>query len=117
SQAAERCHIAQPSMSTSLKNLEEGLGVALIRRRPNGIDLTTEGERLFRHAVHILDVVSRAETDIPLPPDGLGGRVTIGATETIGGYLIPSLLQRVGQRLPEVDIGVVEGERSAIEEG
>src|ERR1700733_12791909 len=117
SQAAERCHIAQPSMSTSLKNLEEGLGVALSRALPNGIDLTTAGERLFRHAVHILDVVRRAEADIELPTDGLGGQVTIGATETIGGYLIPSLLQRVGQRLPEVDIRMVEGERSKIEEG
>ncbi len=50
-QAAERrLHVAQPSLSRQIRDLEMELGVALIRREPRGLALTEAGRVLLDHA-------------------------------------------------------------------
>ena len=52
--AAEACHVTQPALSMQIKELESELGVMLIERRRNGIQLTSEGREVSRRAAAIL---------------------------------------------------------------
>jgi DNA-binding transcriptional LysR family regulator len=116
SRAAERCHISQPSLSASLKNLSEAIDSALFTRQRTGVFLTPEGERFLRHAHQILMDVDRATQDMIQKPDTLSGSVTIGVTETISGYLVPTLLMQARRLLPLLEIRIVEDEREGIQQ-
>jgi DNA-binding transcriptional LysR family regulator len=116
SRAAERCNIAQPSLSTSLRNLEDGLGVVLFRRQASGLYLTQEGERLLRHAKHILASVAEATEDTRSAHDLAAGETRIAVTETVSGFLVPSLLWQMAQTLPSVTVQIVEFERREAED-
>jgi DNA-binding transcriptional LysR family regulator len=73
--------------------------------------LTAEGERFLRHAHQILIDVDRATQDMLQKPGTLSGTVTIGVTETISGYLVPTLLMQARRRFPLLKIRIVENER------
>lgn len=62
--AAENLHVSQPSITTSIKNLEEYLGVALIDRSSKKISITEEGKLLAKRAVKILKSVEDASEEI-----------------------------------------------------
>jgi len=114
SRAAERCNVSQPSITVALKNLEEFLGVQLFSRRAAGLRLTAEGERFALHTASVLAGVNEAVADARRPSAAVCGRVAIGVTETITGYLVPALLGAVRQSLPGIEVSVAERERSDI---
>ncbi len=116
SRAAARCNIAQPSLSTSLRNLEATLGTTLFIREPRGLRLTADGERFLRHARHLLSVAREAVEDMRTAPDQAAGAVRIAVAETISGFLVPSLLQQAARTLPFMTIDIEELGRKAAEE-
>ncbi|HUO55042.1 MAG TPA: LysR family transcriptional regulator, partial [Rhodoblastus sp.] len=48
--AAEKCRIAQPTLSNAIRQLEEELGAPLVERGQRFIDLTPEGEKVLEFA-------------------------------------------------------------------
>lgn len=84
SAAARRCHVAQPSISTALAQLEERLGTPLFERHRRGITATEEGHRLYplaRQVSENLDAISRLfRTDSPPTPVRLGLMRSLGAS-------------------------------------
>jgi DNA-binding transcriptional LysR family regulator len=64
--AAERLHIAQPSLSQQIRRLENVLGVALLERNSRGVRLTDAGEILLREGRKILS--QRSTQSKPLEP-------------------------------------------------
>ena len=83
SAAARRCHVAQPSISTALVQLEERLGTPLFERHRRGITPTEEGHRLYplaRQVSEDLDAISRLfRTPAPATPVRLGLMRSLGA--------------------------------------
>ncbi len=59
--AAEALYVAQPNVSRAIKELEASLGVSIFERNPKGMTLTSEGERLMRHAKSILSQINEVE--------------------------------------------------------
>ena len=116
SRAAERCHISQPSLSASLKNLAEGLGSTLFARHRTGVVLTADGERFLKHARQILLDVERANVEMRQQSASVGGSVRIGVTETISGYIVPALLLEARRLFPELNIAFIEDERTGIQQ-
>ena len=51
-QAAKKLFVSQPSLSQSLKRIEESLGVTLFKRTPKGLVLTIEGEEFYQPSLH-----------------------------------------------------------------
>ena len=85
--AAESLHIAQPSLSKQLMELEEELGRQLLVRGKRRITLTEEGVLLRKRAEEILELVSKTEQEITADEKQLAGKISIG------GNLQPSVLK------------------------
>ena len=116
SRAAERCHISQPSLSASLKNLADDIGSVLFTRQRAGVVLTADGERFLKHARQILMDVERANLEMRQRSTSVNGIIRIGVTETISGYLVPALLLEARRLFPELKIVFIEDERPGIQQ-
>src|SRR5579875_2480743 len=79
SRAAERCQIAQPSLSQQVLKLEEELGARLFDRLGRGIRLTESGHAFLPHARTILAQVDAARASVAATNGDIGGSVTLGA--------------------------------------
>jgi LysR family hydrogen peroxide-inducible transcriptional activator len=102
--AAEKCLVAQPSLSQQIKKLEKELGHPLIERLNRGIRLTDAGRIFYDKACHILDSVEEAKREITDERDENAGRITVGAIPTIAPYLLPAVLKKFSTRFPKAEV-------------
>ncbi len=117
SRAAQRCYISQPSLTTSLKNLEAELGVQLFTRHADGLRLTVQGEGFLRHAEHVLTTLAAAVEETRSAVSSVMGQVRIAITDTVSEYLLPQVIATIRRQLPLVAFEPVERNRIDIEEG
>src|SRR6266404_1872914 len=109
SRAADRCHIAQPSLSQQLRKLEENLGVKLFDRLGRGIAITDAGRALLPRARRVLAEVRETEANLKREADGCQGTLVVGAIPTMAPYLLPAALDRLRAAHPECQVNVREG--------
>src|ERR1700735_3110993 len=77
--AAERLGIAQPPLSHQIKQLEEGLGAQLFRRRTRGVELTDAGKLMLEQARVILREVETARIGTQRRARGETGQIILGS--------------------------------------
>ena len=104
--AAEACGVTQPTMSTSLKQLEEILGVMLVQRGSRFVGFTPEGERTLDWARRIVGDVRGLRQEINSLKDGLSGEIRIAAIPTVLG-MVASLTTPFRARHPNVRFRIV----------
>lgn len=104
--AAEACGVTQPTMSTSLKQLEEILGVMLVQRGSRFVGFTPEGERALDWARRIVGDVRGMRQEIDSLKDGLTGEIRIAAIPTVLG-MVASLTTPFRARHPNVRFRIV----------
>jgi DNA-binding transcriptional LysR family regulator len=80
--AAESCGVTQPTLSAGIKQLEEALGVLLIRRGSRFLGFTEEGERVLEWARRIVSDVRALKQDVEALKRGLTGHLRIAAIPT-----------------------------------
>ncbi|RTE09784.1 LysR family transcriptional regulator [Paenibacillus whitsoniae] len=114
SRAAELMNLSQPGVSLHIRNLENELGTKLMHRSPKHVKLTAAGEILYRHAKQILSLYEEARQEIRLLQDEVTGTLKIGASFTIGEYLLPRLLAGYIREYPKVDVQVTIGNTEEI---
>jgi DNA-binding transcriptional LysR family regulator len=103
--AAKRLHIAQPSLSQQIRQLEHQLGVTLLDRDSRNVRLTHAGEVLLREGRKI---VSQARHAVQATRAAATGRLTVGFYGSAAAALLPDVLRAFGERLPSVDVAVRE---------
>ena len=104
--AAEILFVSQPALSKQLKLLENRLGLLLINRDNNKISLTEAGKLFLKYSNRILALCEescRALTDLQ---NGDRGNLTVGASQTIGTYLMPRILALFAQNYPQINLKV-----------
>lgn len=101
--AAELLNLTQPAVTKHIKSLEDYYGTPLFTRKGRLISLTKEGEVLFNHAKVIEAQTSLLERKIKNSHEAVK-RHTIGATLTIGEYILPDILGRYKAARPNTDI-------------
>ncbi|WP_159888648.1 LysR substrate-binding domain-containing protein [Paenibacillus puerhi] len=106
SRAAEILHLSQPGVSLHIRNLENEFGVKLMHRSSKQVKLTEAGHILFKRAKQILAHYEAAKEDISLLRNEVTGSLKIGASFTIGEYILPRLLAEFVHQYPQVDIQV-----------
>jgi LysR family hydrogen peroxide-inducible transcriptional activator len=108
SRAAERCQVAQPTLSVALQNLEAELGVVLIERAKSHVALTELGFQVVAQARRTLDEARRVELVAQQGRDPLRGEFRLGVIHTIGPYLLPDLIAAMGRTAPNMSLYIEE---------
>lgn len=98
--AAERLHIAQPSISKIVKQLEEELGTVLLERRTRGIALTKSGQAVYQHCESIFSHVENLKAAVEEENTACRGPLTLAAAEGVSAWLLPPALHRFKQENP-----------------
>ncbi|PRI10350.1 LysR family transcriptional regulator [Leucobacter massiliensis] len=113
--AAERLHLAQPSLSRQIAGLERELGVELFHRLRGNVTLTRAGERLLPIARRMLADAEAAREEMAELAGLRRGRVRLGATPTLCTSLVSEVLAEYRARHPGIEIEILErGSRSLI---
>ena len=117
SRAAERCQIAQPSLSQQVLKLEEDLGAKLFDRLGRSVRLTEAGRAFLPHARSILSQMESARSSVADTCADVRGSVAVGAIPTIGPYLMPRYTTAFARKYPEAKLRIVEDTTPVLVEG
>jgi DNA-binding transcriptional LysR family regulator len=101
--AAARLHMAQPPLSQQIRQLEEELGVTLLRRSTRRVELTAAGEAYLARVRDILASVDAAGEEAQRLDAGLEGRLVVGCVGSATYSLLPALARALHEELPRVD--------------
>lgn len=106
--AGEDLGLTQPTLSTSIRKLEEALGHTLFERTRNGLILTDMGRRFEAHARAILRSVEHAKTDLNETHGNPSGNVRVGIAIGLSELLSIEIIQRVKDCHPNINITIFE---------
>lgn len=106
--AAEAVHVAQPSLSKQIHQLEAELGSPLFHRVRGNIGLTPAGEALLPFARRILADVEDAKLQMHELDELRRGRLRLGATPSLCTGLLADALARFRRTYPGIDLAVEE---------
>lgn len=112
--AAERLHIAQPSLSAAMRTLEAQLGVALLTRRGRRVELTAQGERLARLGRELLEHADAVEGALREKAGELSGSLRLGLSPTARHGVGPQLLAACAAEAPGIMLYTSEGTTGAL---
>lgn len=104
SAAAQALHMTQPAVTMQIQSLEEHFGTKLLERSSKRIELTEAGRTLLPYARKSIDLVREADESMSSFTSMLEGRLLLGASLTIGEYVLPRLLGSFGQEFPHIRI-------------
>ena len=104
--AAAILYISQPSLSKQIKVLEQNLDILLINRERNNISLTESGKVLLQYSERILALCEESCRALIDLKNGDRGNLTVGASQTIGTYLMPRILALFAQNYPQINLKV-----------
>lgn len=108
--AAARLGYTQSAVSQQIQTLERIVGQKLIERPggPKPVSLTEAGEVLLRHSHAIMARLAAAQADIAALADGTFGTLRVGTFQSVGSRILPHLIRRFHDDLPDVRIQLVE---------
>ncbi|GJM80786.1 hypothetical protein HMSSN139_32820 [Paenibacillus sp. HMSSN-139] len=108
SRAADKLHIAQPSLSQQLSKLEQELGVKLFQRNTSTVELTYAGASFIAHAQKIMDAVAQLRQEMDDISQLRAGRVVVGSMPITGSHLLPYVLPAFKESYPDIQVTLLE---------
>src|SRR5256885_15339796 len=108
SNAAEREHVSQPSLSQQIHKLEEELNQQLFDRLPRSVVLTEAGRSLLPYARQILSAIADAGLSVATIEQEVAGRLSVGAIPSIAVYVLPRLIGNFQRSYPKVTFELFE---------
>ena len=106
--AAEREHIAQPSLSQQIRRLEEEVGLALVERTTRNVRITDAGRLLLSRARRILAELDAANVELASLRGLRAGHVSVGAMHSMGPIDISLVLAEFHDQFPDIGLTVRE---------
>lgn len=116
SRAAERCQVAQPSLSQQVQKLEDDLGTRLFDRLGRSVRITEAGRAFLPHARSILHQMEAARSSVANKSKDVSGSVAVGVIPTIAPYLMPRYTASFAEKYPEAKLRIVEETTSVLVE-
>lgn len=114
--AANHIHIAQPSLSRQIKNLEKELGQQLFVRGSHSVSLTPEGMILRKRAEDVIAMVDKIEDEFYTMGDSVSGDIHIGAGETYIFRYIVDVLKNLQKDYPNIHYHLYSGNAAEVTE-
>jgi DNA-binding transcriptional LysR family regulator len=114
SAAAQALYVTQPAVSLQIKQLEARLGLVLLTRRGRRQTLTDAGETVFDYARRMFGLMEELERELDDQKGLRSGRLVVGASTTVGEYLLPEALGRYRARYPAIELQLSIGNTTTI---
>jgi LysR family transcriptional regulator, hydrogen peroxide-inducible genes activator len=106
--AAEACFVSQPTLSVSIKKLEEELDVKIFERGANEVTVTPLGEEIVRQAQSVIEQAASIKEIAKRGKDPVSGPLRLGVIYTIGPYLLPDLVKQAIEHVPQMPLMLQE---------
>ncbi len=106
SKASKMVNLTQPAVSLQIQALEESYETALFERSGKNITLTPAGKLLYQYAKDILNLYTTVEKEINSLTGLSKGSLQIGASSTIGNYLLPTVIIAFKKKYPKIDVNL-----------
>nr|WP_297168535.1 LysR family transcriptional regulator [uncultured Dysgonomonas sp.] len=113
--AAEEMFITQPAVTKNIKELESELGIRLFNRISNKITLTEAGKLLLHYTEHVLTLDKKFMFDLGVLKQKFSGDLKLGASTTIGQYVLPPILAKFKIEQPEMELSLLNDNTQRIE--
>lgn len=108
SKAAKKLYISQPSLSASVKRIEEKIGVPLFDRSGAPVSLTEAGLEYVRYALEIREKEQNFERYVSDYTNIIKGSVRIGGSSLFSSFMLPFMISEFGKTYPNVKFQIVE---------
>jgi DNA-binding transcriptional LysR family regulator len=105
-EAARVLHLAAPTVSLHMADLEAQVGAPLLLRKRGEVRATGVGEALVERARRLLADADETMAVVQRQVQGLAGRVRLGASTGAIAHLLPQALEVLGQEHPGIDVQV-----------
>lgn len=105
--AGDRLNLTQSSVSRQIGALEHSLGAKLFRRHARGLQLTEQGETLFRAAQDVVGKLAMAEALVAESMDRPRGPLRITTTVAFGSMWLTERLRDFVLEYPEIDVSLI----------
>lgn len=92
SEVARMSYVTQPAVTSQIRYLEKHYGVALFDRSGGKLTITEAGKTLYPYAKEIIDYLRQSEEAVQHVLQDYESTLSIGASLTIGEYLLPGIL-------------------------
>jgi len=112
--AAEQLHLTQPAASMALAEMERQLGVPVFARERGRLRLNTRGRELLPLAQELLERHAEFARRGSGAMQSLAGELRIGASNTVGNYLVGELLGGFVRAHPQVAVRLRVANTTAI---
>lgn len=106
--AAEQCHVSQPTLSGQIKKLEQTLGVTLFERTNRRVMLTECGQQVAASAERVLAEIETIHELVQAHKDPFSGSFKLGAFPTLSTYIFPRIVEVIKQNMPDLHLTLVE---------
>src|SRR5713226_10466203 len=98
--AAEHLAISQPAVSKAIADLENTLGVRLLDRRPQGLELTLYGRAFLKRSIAIFNDLGTSVTELESLADPTAGEMAIGTTVALAAGMVYAMVDRLSRQSP-----------------
>ena len=113
--AADSLFMTQPAVTFQIKQLEEHFNCRLFERQHQKISLTAAGQLVFEFAEKILALSDEMEGRVAELTGQMGGTLDIGASTTLGEFILPGILSQFNELYPQVHLRMVVGNSEQIQ--
>lgn len=106
SHAAAALHMTQPAVTMQVQSLEDYFGVKLFHRSTKKIELSEAGRALLPYARRSIELVRETEAAMSRFTTMIEGRMQLGASLTVGEYVLPRLLGPFNKEYPNIAVSM-----------
>jgi DNA-binding transcriptional LysR family regulator len=114
--ASKIVHLSQPAVSLQIQALEEFFETKLFDKTGKQVNLTPAGKILYEHASHIMSHYNEVVKEINKLTGTMKGAVEIGASTTLGNYILPQIITDFKRVHPRIKIKLRIGNTARIED-
>ncbi|PWQ99801.1 hydrogen peroxide-inducible genes activator [Leucothrix pacifica] len=112
--AAEACFVSQSAFSVAIKELESHLGAQLVDRTNKNVTITRIGREVANQARHCLRDIEYLAEVARSNQEMLTGRLNMGVIPTIAPFVLPSLMPRLRESFPDLQLYLREDTTQSI---
>jgi len=114
SKAAALLNTTQPAISRSIAELERTIGVRLLDRNSQRVEVTEYGRVLLDGGTAMFDELRQAVKNIKSLADPVTGEVRIGCTHLIAGSFVSAVIQRISRQYPRIVFHTITPHRESL---